>query len=60
MFSPSTEPKSCCGFGPIFGSPNCEIDCLGCGCNGNHDNCNCNNNGCDGDWNNNGCNCGCR
>ena len=58
MFSPSTEPKSCCGFGPIFGSPNCEADCLGCGCNGNNGN----NNNCDNncDWNNNGCNCGCR
>ena len=29
MFSPSAEPKSCCGFGPIFGSPDCEEDC-GC------------------------------
>ncbi len=32
MFSPSTEPKSCCGFGPIFGSPNCEIN-NDCSCN---------------------------
>ena len=46
MFSPSAEPRSCCGFGPVFGSPNCEIDCLGCGCN--TDNCNnyCSNNFC--------------
>ncbi len=48
MFSPSTEPKSCCGFGPVFGSPNCEIDDLGCGCengNGNNNNsCGCGNN----------------
>ena len=51
MFPPSTEPKSCCGFGPVFGSPNCEIDCLGCGCN------DCNNNNCG--CNNNGNNCGC-
>ena len=47
MFSPSAEPQSCCGFGPVYGSPNCEVDCLGCGCE-------CNNNS------NNGCNCGCR
>ena len=48
MFSPSAEPKSCCGFGPVFGSPNCEIDCLGCGCNDgcNNNNCGCNNNCC--------------
>lgn len=24
MFSPSAEPQSCCGFGPVFGSPNCK------------------------------------
>ncbi len=42
MFSPSAAPKSCCGFGPVFGSSNCVIsnvagatDCNGCGtCNG--------------------------
>ena len=42
MFSPSAEPRSCCGFGPVYGSPNCEIDCLGCGCNNGCNN-NCNN-----------------
>ena len=31
IFSPSTEPKSCCGFGPIFGNPSCEED-NGCSC----------------------------
>ena len=46
MFSPSTEPRSCCGFGPVFGSPNCEIDCLGCGCNNDNCNNNCSNNFC--------------
>ena len=46
IFSPSAEPQSCCGFGPVYGSPNCEVDCLGCGCD-------CSNN-------NNSCTCGCR
>ena len=31
MFSPSTEPKSCCGFGPVFGNPSCNED-NGCNC----------------------------
>ena len=47
MFSPSAEPKSCCGFGPIFGSPNCEVNS-----NNNCGNNNCGNNDC-------GCGCGC-
>lgn len=31
MFSPSTEPQSCCGFGPVFGNAGCEND-NGCSC----------------------------
>lgn len=28
LFSPTAEPRSCCGFGPIFGSPDCDFrDC---------------------------------
>lgn len=45
MFSPSAAPKSCCGFGPVFGSPNCISgnvagattdcnNCNSCGTNG--------------------------
>ncbi len=46
IFSPSTEPKSCCGFGPIFGSPNCNVDSItDSNCNNS---CSCGNN------------CGCR
>lgn len=26
MFSPSTEPRSCCGFGPVFGNAECNED----------------------------------
>ena len=26
MFSPCYSPKSCCGYGPTYGSPNCEVD----------------------------------
>lgn len=43
MFSPSAAPKSCCGFGPVFGSPNCVIgsvagatDCGTCNSCGNN------------------------
>ena len=34
MFSPSTEPKSCCGFGPTFGNADCDEDDdrHSCGC----------------------------
>ncbi|MBQ7758521.1 hypothetical protein [Anaerotignum sp.] len=24
LFSPTAEPRSCCGFGPIFGDPDCD------------------------------------
>lgn len=33
MFSPSAEPQNCCGFGPVFGSPDCEIGCPNSGSN---------------------------
>lgn len=46
MFSPSTEPRSCCGFGPVFGSPNCEVDCLGCGCDNDRRTGGCDNRNC--------------
>lgn len=49
LFSPVAEPRSCCGFGPVFGSPNCVAGDTDCGCN----NCNNSNCGCD---NNCGCN----
>lgn len=46
IFSPSAEPKSCCGFGPVFGSTHCDVDSAtdnscnnGCGCNNNGCNC---------------------
>lgn len=36
MFSPSAEPKSCCGYGSDFSSSTCENDATDCGCGGNH------------------------
>ena len=47
MFSPSTEPRSCCGFGPIFGSPNCTEAFGSCG-NSSSSNCDCGNHRCGG------------
>ena len=44
MFSPSTEPQSCCGFGSTYGSPNCEVNQSDCGesySNHNHGGCCC-------------------
>ena len=25
LFSPTAEPRSCCGFGPVFGNPDCDF-----------------------------------
>lgn len=69
MFSPSAEPKSCCGFGPVYGSPNCTgydcgCDSCGDGCNSCSNNSGCNSNSCNScnSCNNNGNSnsCGCR
>lgn len=67
LFSPSAEPRSCCGFGPIFGSPNCQNDCgctdsCGCTdrCGSNANSCGCGHS-CNTSPKNNGCghSCGC-
>lgn len=55
MFSPSARPRSCCGFGPIFGSPNCNNGSVGGATDDNCD-CDCNNN-CHHNGHNNGCGC---
>ncbi|WP_317856306.1 hypothetical protein [Chakrabartyella piscis] len=48
-FSPVTEPRSCCGYGTTYGSPNCQVTSHhDCGCSHDHScGCSCN------------CNCGC-
>lgn len=32
LFSPSAEPRACCGFGETMGSPNCNVKETECGC----------------------------
>ncbi|MCI7657557.1 hypothetical protein [Anaerotignum sp.] len=59
LFSPSTQPRSCCGFGDTFGSAGCreERSCnSGCGSNSCENNCN---SGCGSNSCGNSCNSGC-
>lgn len=36
LFSPVATPRSCCGFGPVFGNADCDCDC----CKNNNECCN--------------------
>ncbi len=61
LFSPTTKPHPCCGFGEAYTSLDCSEnntanDGCGCGCNTNHNNNTCNT-GCNNTLNNSGNSC---